>query len=184
MGNTLTGIINLFRPIKQLNRLVNRARLFCAWETIYEVVVSVTTYSFFAITNQLILCHILFGSCLISVTANYITSITHPMRFIYSAYINIIAITCVFLLTCVLLGRLLSVAQICNIFLNYVSRQPQTTQPDYLITCLNQRLYYVIWFLINLLSITMKALAIYFSFKAHSLVKIAALREKKNQKYE
>jgi hypothetical protein len=184
MGNTLMGVINLFRPIKQLNRLVNRARLFCAWETTYELLVSAATYSFFAITNQLMLCHILFGSCLISVTANYITSITHPMRFIYSGYINIISIICVFFLTIILLGRLLSIAQICNLFLNFLSRQPQTTQPDYLISCLHQRLYYVIWFLVNLLSITMKALAIYFSFKAHNLVKIAALREKKNQKYE
>jgi len=182
MGNILTSIIKSFRPIKQLGQFANRARLFCAYETVYEVIFTIINYAVFSVVNQLILNHIFLIFSFLSANANYLTNIAHPMRFLYSACLNIISALINTILTFIIITRLINVAHICKLFSNYNKRQLSNTQVDFLETCYQQRLYYIIWVLINLLTVSVKCLAIYFSIKAHNRNKFALIKDKKNPK--
>jgi hypothetical protein len=184
MGNILSAIIKSFRPIKQLGQYANRARIFCAYETLYEVIFTIINYAVFSVVNQLILNHMFLIFSFLSANANYLTSITHPMRFLYSACLNIISGLINTILTIIVITRLINVAHICKIFSNYDKRQLLNTHVDFLETCSQQRLYYIIWVLINLLTLSIKGLAIYFSIKAHNRNKFALIKEKKDQRLQ
>lgn len=185
MANILKALIKLFRPIKQLGPLTNRARLFSAYETIFELLMIISNYSFFRVINQFMLIHILLVFSIVTMSANYLTNITHPMRFFYSAYLNIIAAIIALIFTLILFSRLLNLSQLCNLFSNYATRQLDVTEePNYLKICITQKVYYIIWLLINFLAIFMKGLGIYFSLKAHSKIKLSLIKDIRNPKFE
>jgi hypothetical protein len=184
MGTIFTALIKTFRPIKQLGPLANRARLFCAYETVYEVILTITNYAVFSVVNQLTLNHIFLIFSFLSAAANYLTNLTHPMRFSYSAWLNIISAVFNGIFTIIVITRLMNVVHICSIFLNYANRQVPNTQVDFLEVCHKQKVFYILWILLNLLTLLMKSLAIYFSFKAHNKNKFLLLKEKRNPKLE
>jgi len=185
MANILFFISKPFRSIKQLGPLTNRSRLFNSYESIFEILLIILNYSLFRITNQLIFCHILLVFSIIAISANYLTNITHPMRFFYSACLNILSSVLAFILTLVLFSALLNVSELCRLFSNYVNRQLNTEeQPNYLQTCFKQRLFYIIWFLLNIFATCVRGVGIYFSLKAHSKIKPALMKDKRNIKFE
>ena len=170
MGNVISNLIRAYRPIKTYNYIINRARLLNSYSAIYNFLVIILNYSFFTLTNQMILIHILLFAGVFALCANFIVEITKPMRFIYSIILLGIAIIITMIIVIFLIIRLSNIYKICSLLNNYYRKYPNLNNKS-LGTCSQQKNYYFIWLIIYSLSFVDGGFCIYFDVLAHNFLK-------------
>jgi hypothetical protein len=185
MGNFLSGTLQLFRWQKSFHKTVNRSRLFNSYESIFEIFVSMVNFSLFTNTNQMMLIELFLIGTIITVAANYIVHIALTMRFLYSSVLNVIACIFILFLEVFLLIRLFNLIKLCTLFNNYYTKMGMLNDgsdgSDTINTCQKQQLYYILWLGVEFITILLKMLGIFFSWKAHAIVK-KQIRKKKKKK--
>lgn len=170
MGNFLSAVLQLFRPVKPFHSLINRSRLYNSYESLLEIVTSIINYSVFSITNQYVLLHLFLVTKILTVTANYFAHITNSMRFLFSSIVNGMAVVIVIVLLILLFIRLVNLDNICNLLSDYYTRHPQLDSGSATL-CREQKDYYTIWAVLEIVMIVFKGLSIYFALKANNIVK-------------
>lgn len=170
MGNLFSSILHIFRPVKRLHQLVNRSRLFNSYECLFEIGVTVTNYSVFAVTNQNGMILDFTFATIMTLMANYFVHISHAMRFIYSAYLIGAALILNLSFDAILFTRLSNLSMVCNLLQEYYSLYPSLDDSS-VGTCLIQKNYYLYWMGLELSRILLKLLGIYFAYKAHNVMK-------------
>lgn len=185
MGNCMSGIIRAYRPVKSFNYIINRSRLYNSYDSIFEILLCILNYAFFSSTNQMIIIHCLLGETLIALVGNYIVHITPAMRFIYSVIFSSIALLVKFILTIIILTRLLNLLQVC-LLLKTFKKKNQNETVDGIEICTEQSRYYAIWLVFVLISMILRCISIYFGIQAHNFVKNKKMvrAHKKKKKFE
>ncbi len=118
MGNLISNLIRAYRPIKTYNYIINRARLLNSYSAIYNFLVIILNYSFFSLTNQMVLIHILLFAGVFALCANFIVEITKPMRFIYSIILLGIGIIITMTIALFLIINLSNIYKSCSLLNN------------------------------------------------------------------
>jgi hypothetical protein len=170
MGNFLGGLLQVFRPIRSLHFNVNRSRLFNSYESIFDLVICVVTYSVFSVTNQMMMIQLFLISTVFALFGNYIVHTSLPMRFIYSVVLCVIASSLSFIFDVILFIRLLNLNKVCSLLSRYFDKHPAKDN-DSVTICQTQRNYYMIWIGAEFFVIGIKILSIVFAIKAHNVVK-------------
>lgn len=170
MGNFMSAIIRAYRPIKSFNYIINRSRLYNSYDAIFEILLCITNYAFFSLTNQMVIIHSLLVETLIALVGNYIVHITPAMRFIYSVILSSIALLLQVVLISIIFTRQLNLLQVCSLLKNFKRKNPNEAVNGIEI-CIEQSKYYFIWLLFVLISMVLRGTSIYFGIQAHNFVK-------------
>lgn len=170
MTNVLSTFILSFKRIKGLHANENRSRLYNSYESLLDLTVCVLNYAIFSATNQMILIHLFLITTLIGLSGNYIVHVSLALRFIYSSLLNFTAVLIITLLNFFVFIRMLNLNKICDVFKSHHERVPSMDNES-IIICEGQRVYYIMWMILELVIVFAKFVGIFYAYKANIVIK-------------
>lgn len=145
-----------------------------------EIIFIGINYGFLSKTNQMVIINVSLLEKVFNISGNFIVHITYISRFLYSNIIHSLAILINIILTTIIIIRFFNVIEICSLFNWHYNRISK--KHDVLPQCTFQTILYIIWIIINIVTMALKGIAINFAYRSHTLIKKLTKRSKRNKK--
>ena len=145
-----------------------------------EIVFIGINYALFSKTNQMGLINSFLIEKIFNISGNILVHISHTGRFIMSNVIHSIAVIINFIISLNILIRLMNLMRLCALFKWHYNRR--NNEHSVLSTCSFQVILYIIWLLLNVITLILKAISINYAYRSHILIKRLTKKSKRKKK--